>query len=420
MTVTPVLADQLEDARRGRAAAPLPGRVADRRRRSRPAAGAGGVPGGLRGRSGALRARPGAARRGRRRPAGALPAGRGRGADRARDLRRDPRRAAAAGDPAGPAAAARRRHPLAPPPLRLGRRLLAARVRLRRRAWSGGWPSAGVRWFCVDQSAHAEPLDALAPVADRGRARWRCRSTGRRSPGSGRSTATPPIRPTPSSPANRCAGSGSGRSAAAPTTRPRPRPPRAARPASSSPPSRPGSAPTPQERGRRGLLVFAIDTELLGHWWSEGADLAAGRCSRAPRRPGSGCSPCRRRWPSTSRSSARCAPRPGARSKDLRTWDSPPVADLAWGARRLELRLLRALSRRPARRRRDARRPRAARRPGERLGLPRPARPGGRLRLPAGHRPRPGDVGGHRLRPATDPRMRSLAPDLSLAPLLEP
>ena len=23
-------------------------------------------------------------------------------------------------------------------------------------------------------------------------------------------------------------------------------------------------------RGRRGLLVFAIDTELLGHWWSEG------------------------------------------------------------------------------------------------------------------------------------------------------
>ena len=38
--------------------------------------------------------------------------------------------------------------------------------------------------------------------------------------------------------------------------------------------------------------------------------------------------------------------------KDFCTWDSPPVADLAWGARRLELRLLRALSRagkRPAR-----------------------------------------------------------------------
>ncbi|HXQ88159.1 MAG TPA: hypothetical protein VN733_00845, partial [Solirubrobacterales bacterium] len=25
-----------------------------------------------------------------------------------------------------------------------------------------------------------------------------------------------------------------------------------------------------ESRGRRGLLVFAIDTELLGHWWSEG------------------------------------------------------------------------------------------------------------------------------------------------------
>ena len=24
------------------------------------------------------------------------------------------------------------------------------------------------------------------------------------------------------------------------------------------------------ERGRRGLCVFAIDTELLGHWWAEG------------------------------------------------------------------------------------------------------------------------------------------------------
>jgi 1,4-alpha-glucan branching enzyme len=30
--------------------------------------------------------------------------------------------------------------------------------------------------------------------------------------------------------------------------------------------------------------------------------------------------------------------------KNLRTWDSPPVADLAWGARRLELRVLRALA----------------------------------------------------------------------------
>jgi predicted glycosyl hydrolase (DUF1957 family) len=30
-------------------------------------------------------------------------------------------------------------------------------------------------------------------------------------------------------------------------------------------------------------------------------------------------------------------------AKDLRTWDSPPVADLAWGLRRLELAALRAV-----------------------------------------------------------------------------
>ena len=31
-------------------------------------------------------------------------------------------------------------------------------------------------------------------------------------------------------------------------------------------------------------------------------------------------------------------------NKDLRTWDSPAVADLAWGARRIELRVLREIA----------------------------------------------------------------------------
>ena len=151
------------------------------------------------------------------------------------------------------------------------------------------------------------------------------------------------------------------------------------------------------ERGRRGLLVFAIDTELLGHWWSEGPiwlrEVLDGR--RGGR--GAAAHRARRRWPSTSRSSGRCAASTWGEGKDLRTWDSPPVADLAWGARRLELRLLRALSAGLRGGAARARRARAARRPGERLGLPRPARPGGRLRLPARHRPRPGAAGGHRL-----------------------
>jgi 1,4-alpha-glucan branching enzyme len=94
---------------------------------------------------------------------------------------------------------------------------------------------------------------------------------------------------------------------------------------------------------RRGLLVFAIDTELLGHWWSEGAiwlrEVLAGAA-------GAGV-----RLLTVPEALAEHEPvqRPLAAStwgedKDLSTWDSPAVADLAWGARRLELRLLRALS----------------------------------------------------------------------------
>ena len=62
----------------------------------------------------------------------------------------------------------------------------------------------------------------------------------------------------------------------------------------------------------------------------------------------------------------------------MRTWDSPAVADLAWGARGLELRLLREIAAgRLARGRADARGARAARGPGERLGVPRLRRQAG-------------------------------------------
>src|SRR5262249_4582111 len=106
--------------------------------------------------------------------------------------------------------------------------------------------------------------------------------------------------------------------------------------------------------------------------------------------------------------------------KDFRTWDSPEVADLAWGARRLELRILRALS----------------------AGLPSAAAErGARERLAAqasdwaflDKRRQAGDYAYHRAvshaeaaleaidSPAiADPRMRALAPDLSLSPLLQP
>jgi len=96
------------------------------------------------------------------------------------------------------------------------------------------------------------------------------------------------------------------------------------------------------ERGRRGLVVFAIDTELLGHWWWEGPVWLEAVIASAEARE--------IELVTLSEALARHEPesRPLRRAswgegKDLRTWDSPAVADLAWAGRRLELRLLRAL-----------------------------------------------------------------------------
>lgn len=172
-------------------------------------------------------------------------------------------------------------------------------------------------------------------------------------------------------------------------------------------------------RGRRGLIVFAIDTELLGHWWSEGAlwlrEVVAAAAAAGVR------------LLTASQALAEHAPeqRPlhastWGEGKDLRTWDSPEVADLAWAARRLELRLLRALG---AGLGGDAAR-RAAR---ELLAV---------QASDWAFLDRRGQAGDYAFQRATghaealleaidspsvtDPCMRSLAPDLSLAPLLEP
>ncbi|MGV1049248.1 MAG: 1,4-alpha-glucan branching protein domain-containing protein, partial [Solirubrobacterales bacterium] len=106
--------------------------------------------------------------------------------------------------------------------------------------------------------------------------------------------------------------------------------------------------------------------------------------------------------------------------KDFHTWDSPPVADLAWGARRLELRLLRALS--------GGLRGGAAERAAREL-LAAQASDWAFLdqRGQAGDYAyqRATDHAGAMLEAIdseydTDSRMRSLAPDLSISPLLEP
>jgi len=319
---------------------------------------------------------------------------------------------------------------------RAGLRLqLDAGIRSHRRrfGWEGGiwlpecayvpgleWrlAEAGVEWFCTDQSAHEEPLGALAPV---------------------RTAAGPVALPIdweaigwlwsldgyPSDPAHaqfdgkslrgirlwKVGGGAYDPAAAAAAARRQ----AAEFLAATAARLRDYSA----AHDRRGLLVFAIDTELLGHWWSEGpvwlravlegAEEAGVRLLTVPE----------------ALSEHEPVERPLAAStwgedKDFGTWDSPPVADLAWGARRLELRLLRALSE-------GLRGDAAARAARELLAaqasdwafLDKRGQAGDyafqRATDHAGAMLEAIDSGS-----VTDSRMRSLAPDLSLAPLLEP
>jgi 1,4-alpha-glucan branching enzyme len=175
-----------------------------------------------------------------------------------------------------------------------------------------------------------------------------------------------------------------------------------------------------EQRGKPGLITFAVDTELLGHWWAEGPAWLEAVLRHAP---GHGV-----RLVTLPQALERHEPeeRPlrdstWGEGKDLRTWDSPQVADLAWAPRRLELRLLRALQR-------GELAPGAAERAAREL-LAVQASDWAFLdrRRQAGEYPyqRSTDHAQalldalHATEPL-EPRLRSLAPDLSLAPLLEP
>ncbi len=89
-------------------------------------------------------------------------------------------------------------------------------------------------------------------------------------------------------------------------------------------------------RGRPGLVVCALDTELLGHWWHEGPQWLEAVIEEAGVAELSLCT--------LPEALGRHDPRPGALAesswgagKDLRTWDSEAVAGLVWPARRAEL-----------------------------------------------------------------------------------
>jgi 1,4-alpha-glucan branching enzyme len=281
-----------------------------------------------------------------------------------------------------------------------------------------GLAEHGVRWFCVDQSAHEESLDALSPVATRAgpvalpidweAIRWLWSLDGYPSDPAHAQFAGKSLRgvriwkvgggPYDPAAAEAAARRQAGEFLAAVAARLR------------------EYAAT---RRRRGLLVFAIDTELLGHWWSEGAIWLRGVLA--------GAEAAGVRLLTVPEALAEHQPeeRPLAASswgegKDLRTWDSPAVADLAWGARRLELRLLRALSE-------GLRGPAAARAARELLAaqssdwafLDKRGQAGDyAFQRATGHAE--AALEAIDCQSDTDPCMRALAPDMRLAPLLEP
>jgi 1,4-alpha-glucan branching enzyme len=303
----------------------------------------------------------------------------------------------------------------------------------RRFGWEGGFwlpecayvpglewqlAEAGVEWFCVDQSAHEEPLQALAPV---------------------RTAAGPTALPIdwesigwlwsldgyPSDPAHAQFAGKSLRGVRIWKVGGGAYDPAAAAAAAERQAAEFLAAAAERLRryaeqsGRRGLLTFAIDTELLGHWWSEGpiwlravlagAEAAGVRTLTVPQALAEH-EPVERELLAST----------WGEGKDFTTWDSPPVADLAWAARRLELRLLRALAAglRGEAAKRAARELLAAQ-ASDWAFLDQRGQAGDyafqRATDHAGAMLEAIDCGG-----VTDPRMRSLAPDLSLAPLLEP
>jgi 1,4-alpha-glucan branching enzyme len=94
-------------------------------------------------------------------------------------------------------------------------------------------------------------------------------------------------------------------------------------------------------RGRPGLLCFALDTELLGHWWYEGQQWLRAVLDEAAAQG--------LELTTVSEGVARTEPverelhaSSWGMHKDFSTWDSPAVADVAFAARRAELRTVAA------------------------------------------------------------------------------
>jgi 1,4-alpha-glucan branching enzyme len=95
------------------------------------------------------------------------------------------------------------------------------------------------------------------------------------------------------------------------------------------------------ESGRPGLLACPLDTELLGHWWYEGTawlEAVLGEAGRQGLELVTLCEGIERVEPVERE----LQPSTWGRGKDLSTWDSALVAQIAFAARNAELRVVSA------------------------------------------------------------------------------
>jgi 1,4-alpha-glucan branching enzyme len=95
------------------------------------------------------------------------------------------------------------------------------------------------------------------------------------------------------------------------------------------------------DRGRPGLCCFALDAELLGHWWYEGMHWLRFVIDEARMR-GLALATLPEALERHEPAQRAIGPATWGRPKDLSTWDSPRVADIAFAQRGAELRTIAA------------------------------------------------------------------------------
>ncbi len=187
------------------------------------------------------------------------------------------------------------------------------------------------------------------------------------------------------------------------------------------------------ERGRRGLLCCALDSELLGHWWYEGTHWLEAVVQESERQ-GLELASVSAALAETEAVARPLVPSSWGTPKDLSTWDSPPVAELAFALREAELRTVAATAElaRTSGSERSRRRAICERAARELLALQASDWAFLVSRATAADYPEL-RAAGHRAsldaalvaladsdHDAVDPELRHLAPDLDLSPLIAP